>query len=333
MKSTTIGFGVLSATLSLAAACVIVDDPAEEITTDGTTAGPQTGTSESDTSDTSAESGESSDGRGDDESSGSTGDPPVFEHCDDTPLRAMSDMTDGQWADVQGAANLTPGVIDHPAGGYVTATLVPGGARGAIDVTANGNVAGAIEGDPADDVTVGFLAAPGVAYDLEGRQAASAPEYPTTWALSWVSTPIADCWEPNQNQNEAAPIAFDAPIRGYINAGYESGDEPLPESYWDYYRIEAEGPGVMDVSMDQVPSDGLLRIRILDAAGQDVGSDVLGVEEMGVTFSGTVSLPEAGTYYVRVYQLLAPALRFSDDGEIPESWTTPYIFTLGFTAD
>ncbi len=330
------------ALLGCTGACVTNDDPAEDTEQAGTTGQATTavsttgeGTDAQTTSgESAADSGESSGSESGSESgSGSTtGGPPAFEHCDDTPPLPDSDMVSGAWADVEGDATLSPGVIDAPAGGYVTATLAPGAARGAIEVTANGNVADAVEGDPGDDVTVGFLAAPNVSYSMLGRQAASAPAYPTTWVFSWEATAIPDCWEPNQTPAQAAPIALDAPIRGYMNAGYESGDEPDSEAYWDYFQIDIDAPGVMNVSMDQVPSDGLLRIAVFDAADEGIGP-LIGVETMGQTFSGTVPIIEAGTYYVRVYQLVAPTLRFGDDGEIPESWTVPYTFTLGFTAD
>ncbi len=301
--------------------------PTDPSSTSGTTDAPTSSSTEGRTRGSTG----SEDSSGSDSGS-STGDPSAFEHCVADPP-SDSDMNSGAWADVDGDVIVTPSPVDFAAGGYVLATLAPGSARGAIEVSLGGeDVAGGVEGDPGDPVDIGFLAAPAATYTIEGRQAASSPSYPTTWVLNWSVIPIPDCWEPNQNPAQAAAIAFDAEIRGYINAGYESGDPPLTEDYYDYYVIEADTPGVLDVRMDEVPDDGLLRVAVFDAADEPIGP-LIGVEEMGQPFSGTVPILEAGTYYIQVNTLLAPTLRFADDEDVPDSWTTPYRFTLGFTAD
>lgn len=284
----------------------------------------------------SSESGEESSSEGstgaDGSSSGTTGGE-GFAHCEPDPEMPLSGDAMGSFSAANEDGETSTMGLSTPAGGYVTATFTPGFARGGVFAFGSGtaDVFNTVEQDYEEPVDIAFLAAPGTTYRLEARQQGNAnpDEYPFGWGLTWSAVPIPDCWEPNNTMADASAIALGHPISGYINAGQTSGDPVPPEDWLDMYQFEVEEVGMLTVDMMQVPGDGLVRARVFDDAGNSVGS-IEHPNEETEAFSDVVELTAAGTYFLEVNPFLLPTQRVADDtkGDIPSSWTTPYIFEL-----
>ncbi len=269
---------------------------------------------------------------GGDESGSGTDGWSEFSHCEPDPQAPLSGDAMGSFSGANEDGQASTMGLSAPAGGYVTATFTPGLARGGLFAFGSGDadVFNTVEQDYEEPVDIAFLAAPGVAYQLEARQQGNAnpDEYPFGWALSWSAVPIPDCWEPNNSMGDASDVALGHAISGYINAGQSGGDPVAPADWLDFYRFEVEEAGTLRVDMMQVPGDGLVRARVLDQAGEQVGSIEHPSEETE-PFSDVVDLG-SGTYFLEVNPFLLPTQRVADDAEggIPSSWTTPYTFEL-----
>ena len=258
--------------------------------------------------------------------------PPVaFEHCDPGDPMSHAGMSMGSFGDVDGTAEVPTDALDFPAGGYVTASFFAGEARGGIAVSGDDELTNTVEGEYEATVTIGLLAAPGASYLIEGVQQASAPEYPVSWNLEWEAHPIPDCWEPNNSPEEASVIALDHPVSGYVNAAL-TADAVVLDDFYDYYEVQLESAGTLEVRMTAVPDDALIRVSVFDEAGESVGGP-LGAEDMGDVYSGTVTIPAAGVYRILVDPFIKPILDIPDGDPVPSSWTEPYRFELSFEPD
>ncbi len=285
-----------------------------------------------------ASSGESSEGSsagssGADESSSGTTGGAGFVHCEPEAETPLSGDAMGLFSAANEDDETSTMPLSTPAGGYVTATFAPGLARGSVFAFGSGtaDVFNTVEQDYEEAVDIAFLAAPGTSYRLEGRQQGNANpnEYPFDWSISWSAVPIPDCWEPNNSMADASEIALGHVISGYINAGQTSGDEVPPAEWLDFYQLEVEAAGTLTVDMMQVPGDGLVRVRVLDDAGEQVGT-IEHPNEETEPFADVVELDGPGTYFIEVNPFLLPTQRVADDtaGGTPSSWTTPYTFEL-----
>ncbi len=299
--------------------CIIETDASDD---DGSTGVEATGVGSSSTTDAPGTADGSS-------GSGSAG----FEHCEFGPLDALSGDASGSFSEANELGQTQTMALSNPGGGYLQVTFDPSLARGRIEVfgTDDDVLFSTAEQVPESLVSLSGLVGEGASFRVEGQQALNAnpDEYPFGWSLQWSVTPIPDCWEPNDTMAEAADIALGHPISGYANAGATVGNEALPPEAWlDWYRVEVPEPGTLNVDMMQVPADGLLRTRVYDSAGAQVGS--IAEPNDAMPYVGSVELEAAGSYFVEVEPFLRPTLEVGDldDGGLADSWTTPYVFAL-----
>ncbi len=268
-----------------------------------------------------------------------TGEPSGFEHCEPSVPRPMGGLEMGQWENEQDVGIVATIPMENPAGGYIRATLTPGQARGSLAVydSLHEFIVSTAEGDHADPVELGFLAAPGTVYTLEARQeeAALPEQYPTEWSISWEATSIPDCWEPNEEVSDAPTVALDEPISGYINGDLRGGEEQVyPNSFHDFYLVDLGGPGTLHVAMTQVPDDGRIRVMVMNWAGYSEGEVLHPKGEAGLTFEGDIEIEVAGTYTVSAspsFLGYGALYTLDDEIDLPSSWATPYTLELGFT--
>ncbi|MGB3459170.1 MAG: hypothetical protein WBB08_07735 [Halobacteriota archaeon] len=82
--------------------------------------------------------------------------------------------------------------------------------------------------------------------DLEGK--AHAAEY----SFKFTFEPAVDLNEPNSVVGDATEVEFDQTVRGYI----------CPAGDVDYYKFHVNNPGILQVKLDNVPSDMRARIDL-----------------------------------------------------------------------
>ncbi len=110
---------------------------------------------------------------------------------------------------------------------------------------------------------------------------------------SLTEVPESNDTEPNDALAQATAISANFPAQGHI--GYFNGS-PAPVDNQDYYTFSGEAPGNITVTWNT--SNGLNVILYLY---NSVGSQLFG-SSIGTSGSTVYNIPDAGTYYIRLFR-------------------------------
>ena len=72
------------------------------------------------------------------------------------------------------------------------------------------------------------------------------------YAFKVLFEPVVDSKEPNNVLGDATEIKFDETVRGYI----------FPAGEWDDYKFHVNSSGILQVKLEEVPSDMRTRIAL-----------------------------------------------------------------------
>jgi hypothetical protein len=192
---------------------------------------------------------------------------------------------------------------------------------GADGQVAFGSVTAAASGTP---MAFAVAVAPGVTYQLsiaDDGMAAKAYGYDLTATF----TPVPDAFEPNDDIEDAAPIAAGVPVDAYLFAGASAADTNL-EAYDDYYRVPLAGGQTVTVHLDNVPADIAPRIFIYDPTGAELGRVVNG--HKGTPLTLQLGTPIAGGDYVVRVALWTETPATMSVGALPDHFIHPYRLTV-----
>jgi hypothetical protein len=110
---------------------------------------------------------------------------------------------------------------------------------------------------------------------------------PYTIELAFV--PAADTFEPNNTFGTAAPLAF----------GESNVANILPQYDYDWYSVEVDHHGELNIAITGVPADLAVSVRVWND-NKDTLTGWLSPLAAGGENNATVDLPEPGTYYLEV---------------------------------
>lgn len=159
-----------------------------------------------------------------------------------------------------------------------------------------------------DTFGVADLASPG-RYYLEVRDGSDDTESVNPYSLRTVFTPAADTFEPNNRFGSATPIEPDSTLVANI----------LPEDDADWYSMEVDHHGELQVAITDVPEDMDITFRVWNA-NRDVFAGWYNPLAPGGNTEAFVDLPSPGRYY----------LELRDGGDNASS-IEPYTLVTSFT--
>src|SRR5690554_3734647 len=238
---------------------------------------------------------------------------------------------------------LLPAVTD-PAGGYYILTLQTEESTPWIDINIGGEPGTIINGSngTTDNTTrkVAFAAHTGISYDVMVKPFHNGSNFPEAYTISWEYVGIMDCYEPNNDFEEAKFIPKNETIEAFANRGNEGYG--IQEEHQDYYKVVLTEPSKIQVELLQSPSDHFISMRMFtydESTGSSSGvlSDVTLISgnansaESGSLYMRTsVYVLEPGTYYFRMQTFLSSTVRVNFDGgeSLPDVWLTPYKFKV-----
>ncbi len=238
---------------------------------------------------------------------------------------------------------LLPAVTD-PAGGYYIVTLQTEESTPWIDINIGGEPGTIINGSngTTDNTTrkVAFAAHTGISYDVMVKPFHNGSNFPEAYTISWEYVGIMDCYEPNNDFDEAKFIPKNETIEAFMNRGYVAYGPPT--EHQDYYKVVLTEPSKIQVELLQSPSDHFISIamfRFDESSGShsSVISDVTLISgnansaENGSLYMRTSNhVLEPGTYYFRMQTFLSSTVRVDFDGgeSLPDVWLTPYKFKV-----
>ncbi|MFQ5913547.1 MAG: PPC domain-containing protein [Nitrospinota bacterium] len=129
-------------------------------------------------------------------------------------------------------------------------------------------------------------------YYLEVRDGGNNARSSAPYELTLAFTATADDGEPNNSRETASPIAVGKPVQANI----------LPRNDADWYRLEVERQGELQVKFGEVPSNLNMYFRVVrfvDSKEDQIHSWV-GPPRQGAVTEKVIKLPTAGTYYLEV---------------------------------
>lgn len=104
--------------------------------------------------------------------------------------------------------------------------------------------------------TIGFADLPrGGEYFLELRHSGDNAASSQPYVLETTFTPVAEAWPPNDSPATAAPLTLSVPVLATI----------LPAGDVDWYRVQVDHRGEMQLRIDQVPAELTMVARVWDA--------------------------------------------------------------------
>lgn len=126
-------------------------------------------------------------------------------------------------------------------------------------------------------------------YYLEVRDGSDSAEAEPPYTLATTFTPTADAAEPNNDAGLATPLALDQPRQGAI----------LPRGDADWYALEVDQHGELQVTIDQTPANLDMVFRVWNN-NLDLLKDWQAPLNEGGDTLGRIDLPGAGRYYLEV---------------------------------
>jgi hypothetical protein len=238
---------------------------------------------------------------------------------------------------------LLPASTD-PAGGYYIVTLQTEESTPWIDINIGGHAGTIINGSngTTDNTTrkVAFSAHPGISYDVMVSPFHNGSNFPEAYTISWEYVGIMDCYEPNNDFDEAKFIPKNEIITAFMNRGYEG--YAIQEEHQDYYKVVLTEPSKIQVELLQSPSDHFISIAMFtfdesSGSSSSVISDITLISgnansgESGSLYMRTSNrVREPGTYYFRMQTSSGSTVRVDFDGgeSLPDVWLTPYKFKV-----
>ena len=178
--------------------------------------------------------------------------------------------------------------------------------------------------------TIGFADLPhGGEYFLELRHSGDNAASSQPYVLETTFTPVAEAWPPNDSPATAAPLTLSVPVLATI----------LPAGDVDWYRVQVDHRGEMQLRIDQVPAELTIIARVWDA-DRRVLHNWMRPLRAGADNDMTFDLPQAGEYFLEVrdndrersaepYRLTADFTPVDDSAEPNDSIGTAYPIVLG----
>ena len=178
--------------------------------------------------------------------------------------------------------------------------------------------------------TIGFADLPrGGEYFLELRHSGDNAASSQPYVLETTFTPVAEAWPPNDSPATAAPLTLSVPVLATI----------LPAGDVDWYRVQVDHRGEMQLRIDQVPAELTIVARVWDA-DRRVLHNWMRPLRAGADNDMTFDLPQAGEYFLEVrdndrersaepYRLTADFTPVDDSAEPNDSIGTAYPIVLG----
>ena len=178
--------------------------------------------------------------------------------------------------------------------------------------------------------TTGFADLPrGGEYFLELRHSGDNAASSQPYVLETSFTPVAEAWGPNDSPATAAPLTLSAPVLATV----------LPAGDVDWYRVQVDHRGEMQLRINQVPAELTIVARVWDA-DRRVLHNWMQPLRAGADNDMTFDLPRAGEYFLEVkdngrersaepYRLTASFTPVDDSAEPNDSIGTAYPIVLG----
>ncbi len=239
---------------------------------------------------------------------------------------------------------LLPASTD-PAGGYYVVTLEGDPLRlvkpwleikasGEDHVIINGTSAGS---DAPFTRKVAFSAHPGISYDVMARAYVDDinASLPANYEIKWEYHGIMDCYEPNNNFDQAKFIPKNEAIEAFANKNNEGYG--VQEEEEDYFKIVLFQPAKLKAELLQSPSDDFINLNFYRDGGAEITTDLTPVagnptnRENGSLYQKiSRNTLDAGIYYVRATTFMNGGKKadLNNGDPLPDSWTTPYRFIV-----
>lgn len=271
---------------------------------------------------------------------------PELNECTPYEPDNFTNSISGTWSEPN-EEDVYPGLLPastDPAGGYYIVTVESEESTTWIDIRIAGDAAAIINGSngTTNNTTrkVAIAAHPGISYDVAVSPFFNGSNFPEDYTISWEYVGIMDCYEPNNDFDEAKFIPKNETIEAFANRGNEGYG--IQEEHQDYYKVVLTEPSKIQVELLQSPSDHFISMRMFtydESTGSSSGvlSDVTLISgnansaESGSLYMRTsVYVLEPGTYYFRMQTFLSSTVRVNFDGgeSLPDVWLTPYKFKV-----
>lgn len=271
---------------------------------------------------------------------------PELNECTPYEQDSFTNSISGTWSEPNESdlyPNLLPASTD-PAGGYYIVTVESEESTTWIDINIGGQPGTIINGSngTTDNTTrkVAFAAHPGISYDVAVSPFHNGSNFPEDYTISWEYVGIMDCYEANNDFDEAKFIPKNETITAFMNRGYEG--YAIQEEHQDYYKVVLTEPSKIQVELLQSPSDHFISMAMFtynESSGSSSGvlSDITLISgnansnESGSLYMRTsVYVLEPGTYYFRMQTASGSIVDVDFDGgeSLPDVWLTPYKFKV-----
>lgn len=267
---------------------------------------------------------------------------PEINECTPYDADSFTNSTSGTWSEANETdlyPNLLPASTD-PAGGYYIVTVEAEESTPWIDIRVAGD-AGAIingAGGPTGYTTrkVAFSAHPGISYNVEVSPFYNGSNFPENYTITWEYVGIMDCFEYNNDFDEAKFIPKDETLEAFANINNEG--YAIQEEHQDYYKVILHQPAKLKVELQQSPSDNFISIRMYkdSSPGGSIITDLTPIsgnpnsaEPGSLYYKTSHNTLDPGVYYIEIKANTAFGHKTADldDGEpFPDTWITPYKF-------
>lgn len=269
---------------------------------------------------------------------------PELNECTPYEPDNFTNSISGTWSEPN-EEDVYPGLLPastDPAGGYYIVTLQAEESVPWIDIRIAGDAAAIINGSngTTDNTTrkVAFAAHPGISYDVMVKPFFNGSSFPETYTITWEYVGIMDCYEYNNDFDQAKFIPKNETIEAFANINNEGYG--IQEEHQDFYKVVLHQPAKLQVELQQSPSDNFITFRMFRDSSPGgsivtyltpISGNPAGAEAGSLYYKTSNNTLEPGVYYIefKAYMVFGHKTADFDDGEaLPDTWLTPYKFKV-----
>lgn len=233
----------------------------------------------------------------------------------------------GSWEDSEDEGKHTYTTPSDPGGGILTVGISSSTTGPWVDIdfetTVDGAVASANGTDEEGGGSVAFEVGPGQTYTATTHAWFGPDEWPAEYTLTWSYAGVMDCFEPNNNPDEAKALATNLPVEAHFLAN-RSSDNTNYDDFQDWYTFETVHENAV-IEFDEIPWDIRMGIEVTTTDGLVVAS-----------WSGSnvgqfthLTIEEPGAYTMQLRVLSTEGLNYVINDDLPpDHFTRPYLFTI-----
>jgi hypothetical protein len=150
------------------------------------------------------------------------------------------------------------------------------------------------------------------------------------YKMKAVYTKAEDAYEPNDTKATATPLTLGTPVMAKLFAGHKV-KVVADEAYYDWYKFDVATAGMVNVAVDEVPTNTTVKVELQNALGSAINNtsgEDYNITKGGSVVAGFMVMPGAHSLRIESYSPKPETADRTDSPQLPDNATRSYKLTV-----